>query len=230
MKHNIGLLLTLVVAFYALPAQAEFAMSEMILDFSEKKPRQKDIEILSHSKETQYIATETYIVENANSENEKRTLVKDPTKSGLMITPNKMVLSAGARKTMRFLLLEPPSDKEKIYRVAVKPVIQGVEAPGKGLALKVLVGYEALVIVRPVNAKIELAVERKGNSITITNNGNTNANIQSGRQCDAIGEDCKPINVGRIYAGQTWTTTLPFMDREVKLQVWDGTTMQSLTY
>lgn len=230
MKNKSYCLGSLIFLLLASPARAEFVMSEVIIDFADKAPRQHDIEIISQDKETQYIATETYVVENPTDANEKRTLITDPQKSGLMITPNKMVLPAGARKLMRFLLLNPQTDKDQIYRVTVKPVIQGVEEQKQKMALKVLVGYEALVIVRPTDSKIELVGERKGNSLTITNNGNTNANLQSGQQCNPTGGDCKETNVTRIYAGQTWTTTLPYLDGTVKFQVWNGTEMQDMTF
>ena len=147
-----------------------------------------------------------------------------------MITPGKMVLPPSARKLMRFLLLGPQPEKDKIYRIVVKPVIQGVEGQKQRMALKVLVGYEALVIVRPVGAKIELTGERKGNSLTLVNRGNTNANIQSGEQCDVTGANCKEINVTRIYSGQTWTTSLPYIDGLVKYKVWDGTEMLDVNF
>lgn len=212
------------------PARAEFILSEMILDFAEKKPRQHDIELISKDKAVQYITTETYLVENPTEPNEKRTLMSDPTKSGLMITPNKLALAPEARKLVRFLLLTPPSDKERIYRVAVKPVIQGVDEQKQRVALKVLVGYEMLVIVRPINAHIDVVGERKGNTLTLTNKGNTNAYLHTGEQCDSAGANCKRLKVARIYAGQAWTTTLPYMDGAAKFQVWDGNQYTEMKY
>lgn len=224
-------LLSAVIFVVSSPARAEFAMSEMIIDFPSGAPRQKDIEIVSQGADTQYIATETYVVENPSEPGEKRTLVSDPQQSGLMITPGKMVLPTGARKLMRFLLIgAPPADKDKIYRIVVKPVIQGVEEQKQRMALKLLVGYEALVIVRPTDAKIDLSAERKGNSLTLTNKGNTNANLQSGEQCDATGGDCKEVNVARLYAGQAWTTSLPHGEGAVKFRVWDGVEMKDISF
>lgn len=225
-----GFYLLLPAIFFACPAYAEFAMSEMVIDFADGAPRQHDVEIISQSKETQYIATETYTVENASEPNEKRTMVSDPQKSGLLITPNKMVLPPGARKIMRFLVLHPETDKDQIYRVVVKPVIQGVDENKQRMALKVLVGYEAIVIVRAKSGKVDLVGERKGNALTLTNRGTTNANLQSGQQCDSSGNECKELNVARIYAGQSWTTTLPHLDGAAKFQVWDGANMQDMSF
>ena len=230
MLNIISIFSSVLLLLLASPAHAEFIVSEMIVDFGEKSPRQHDLEVVSHDKETQYIATETYVIENPGSEKEKRTLFTDPQKSGLMITPNKLVLPAGSRKMIRMLLLKPQGETDQVYRVVIKPVIQGVEADKQLMALKVLVGYETVVIVRPKDAKYELVAERKGNSLTLTNKGNTNANLQSGQQCDATGSNCKELNVGRVYAGQSWTTTLPHMDGAAKYQVWDGTNMKDMSF
>ena len=205
------------------PARADFAMSEMIIDFGPTAPRQHDVEIISRGDDVQYIATETIVLDNPGLPNEKRLTVTDPQKSGLMVTPNKLVLPPGARKIMRLLLLKPQGEQDQIYRLVVKPVIQGIDAPKQQFAIKVLVGYEAIIIVRPKNPKIDLVAKRKGNSLTITNNGNTNANIEYGKQCDALESNCKNVNVTRIYAGQSWTTTLPYLNGNVTYQVWNGT-------
>lgn len=212
-------------------AFAEFAMSEMVIDFAEDSARQHDIEIISQDKETQYIATETYVVDKPSAPDEMRTQIANPQESGLVITPKKMVLPPGARKMMRFLLLQGVPEQEKIYRIVVKPVIQGVDSDKQQkMALKILVGYEALVIVRPKDSRVELTATRKGNSITITNAGNTNANLQSGIQCNAVGGDCQELGVARIYAGESWTTNLPHLNGPVKYQVWNGKEMTEMTF
>lgn len=215
---------------YSAPANAEFILSEMIVDVGQDAPRQRDIEVVSQDKEVQYIATETNIVENPGLSSEKHILVTDPQKSGLLVTPNKMVLPAGARKTMRLLLLHPQGEKDEIYRLIVKPVIQGVEETKNRMALKLLVGYEVLVIVRAKDGKIDVVAERKGNSLKLTNNGTTNANLQFGQQCDNTGSNCKEINVTRLYAGQSWSTTLPYLDGQAKYQVFDGKEMKEMTF
>lgn len=212
----------LLLAFASNTAHADFVLSEMIVDFKENTPRARDVEIISKDKETQYIATETYVVENAGLANEKRTLINDPTKSGLMLTPNKLALTPDSRKLVRLLVLSEPAQKDIIYRVAVKPVIQGLGEVKQKVALKVLVGYEMLVIVRPKNAKSDLVAERKGNSLIIINNGNSNAYLQGGEQCDATGGNCKTLGTARIYAGQKWSTTLPHMDGVVNYKLMDA--------
>ncbi len=212
----------MLLAFSSFPARADFVLSEMIVDFKEKDPRARDVEVISKDKEIQYIATETYVVENAGLPGEKRTLVNDPTKSGIMLTPNKLALTPDSRKLMRLLVLSEPAQKDIIYRIAVKPVIQGLGQVKQKVALKVLVGYEMLVIVRPKNSKADLVAERKGNSLILTNIGNTNAYLQSGEQCDATGGNCKLLGAARIYAGQKWTTTLPHMDGVAKYKVMDA--------
>ncbi|MBL0317688.1 MAG: hypothetical protein IPP74_00020 [Alphaproteobacteria bacterium] len=69
-----------------------------------------------------------------------------------------------------------------------------------------LVGYEALVILRPQNPHPDLIAKRVGNTIEFTNKGNTNVLLQSGQQCESAGH-CKELTISRIYAGQSWSVT-----------------------
>ena len=59
MRNSFYLLAGVLCLLLASPAQAQFAMSEMIIDFASDAARQKDVEIISQSKETQYISTDT---------------------------------------------------------------------------------------------------------------------------------------------------------------------------
>ena len=230
MKRILYITAMLATVVYATPASAEFILSEMIVDIAPDAPRQHDIEVISQGKDTQYIAMETIMVENPGLSNEMHTTMTDPQKSGLLITPNKMALAPNARKTVRLLLLHPQGESDEVYRLVVKPVIQGVEETKNRMALKLLVGYEALIVVRPKDGKIDINAERKGTSLKLTNKGNTNASLQFGQQCDNTGSNCKDLNVTRIYAGQTWATTLPYLDGAAKFQIFDGKEMKEYTF
>lgn len=230
MKSRLFALCLLAVAAFDAPAHADFAISETIIDFTDNSPRQRDIEVVSREKDDQFVATQVIVVDHPGAADEKRIEEKNPEKSGLLITPGKMVLPANSRKTIRFLLLKPEAETDRIYRVVIKPVVKGVEGGNSRVALKILVGYEALVIVRPKNPHIDLTADRQGNQLTITNKGNTNAYLQSGEQCNATGGDCKQLNIARIYAGQRWSTTLPHMDGKVTYRIFDGTSTQSQSF
>ena len=210
--------------FSATPAHAEFSITSAIVEFTADKPRPQDIEVVSRSNETQYIVSEVYEIRNPGLPNEERVLVEDPSQAKLLVTPDRLVLGAGARKLLRFVLLDEPGTAERVYRVVVKPVIKGVDSKSQ-VGLKVLVGYEALVLVRPAAIKTSYQAERQGSDIVVTNRGNSDILLQNGTLCPPgttpPSDKCQLPPVLRIYPGQTATMTLP-QDWPVTYSVWDG--------
>lgn len=199
--------------------KAEFIVTSAIVEFSKDTPPQQDIEIISRSRDNDYIVAELIEVINPGASNEIRRPVTDAAQSHLLVTPDRTILGGGSRKTIRFVLLKPLDDQEHIYRVAIKPVVKGVENNSQ-IGLKILLGYEILVILRPQEMKPSYQVVRQGNSLTLTNNGNTNIVLQNGQQCTAANQ-CSMSPTIRSYAGQSVTETLPY-NTAVSYSVWNG--------
>ena len=136
-------------AFIASPsAYASFIISSAILEFTSDSPKQLDIELVSRSEESDYIVAEMTEVLHPGTADEIRHEVTDVNDSALLVTPDKNILTGGGRKILRFVLLKAPDAQEHIYRIALKPMIRDVANSSK-LGLKVLIGYEVLVIIRP---------------------------------------------------------------------------------
>jgi len=207
------------MVFCAVPAKAEFIITSAILEFTKDGPRQQNIELVSRSKDNDYIVTEVNEIIDPNTPQEKKVPVTDAVSGRLLVTPDKTILSGGNRRTMRFVLLSEPDQQEHIYRVAIKPVVKGVDNDSK-VGLKVLLGYEVLVIIRPVQMQPSYSARREGKKFIATNNGNTNILFENGQQCSTA-ENCKLPPVLRVYPGQTDQVDLPF-DMPLIYSVWDG--------
>jgi hypothetical protein len=77
-------------------------------------------------------------------------------------------------------------------------------------AIKLLVGYDALVIVRPEVPQARVVGRREGTALILTNEGNTNAELFGGEQCAVPGSPgCATLPARRLYAGASWTVPLP---------------------
>lgn len=197
-----GLALALVAS---LPVSAQIALNRIILDFSGEQSRQ-DIEVVNNGEETAFVVVEPARIDQPGSPEEQRVTARDPNELGLLVTPNRLVLEPGERKLVRIAVIEPAAIVDRIYRVTVKPVLGEVRATET--SLKLLVGYDVLVIVRPGGAAPDLNFERQGRRIIVTNNGNTNALLSEGRQCDASGGNCTDLPSKRLYAGARWQLEL----------------------
>ena len=204
----------------ALPSSAEFMISSAIIEFNAGGPHQQDIDLISRGTANDYIVSEIQEIKNPGLNDESRYMVDDPTSSMLLVTPDRTILGAGSRKTLRFVLLKEPDIAEHIFRVAIKPVIKGIQNDGK-VGLKVLIGYEVLVIVRPTLARPSYKAARSGRRLQISNTGNTNILFQNAQQCPPEPARCKAAPVARVYPGEATTVTLP-LDAPATYSVWDG--------
>ncbi len=200
-------------------ARAEFIINNAIIEFLPGAEAQQDIELASKSDKNDYIDTEINEIINPGSDQETRRKLKNAANESILVTPNKTVLTAGSRKILRFILLQPHGDHERIYRVAVKPVVNELEHIEK-VGLKILIGYEILVIVRPNEIKSAYNAKRNGKIISIHNTGNSSVLFQASQQCIKK-NDCKMPPSIRAYAGQHTQVELPF-DAPAIYNVWDG--------
>jgi hypothetical protein len=188
------------------PARANRSLSKVIVDFAPAAPSRDDIEITNRGDEVLYVSVEPFEVIEPGQPGEHRVGNPDPRVLGLLVSPNQLVLGPGERKIVRFSLLERPVEMDRVYRVAIQPVVG--ELTAQRSALKIVVGYDVLVIARPLDGRPVLSVFREGADLEIRNLGNTNALLFDGRQCDEQ-ESCVDLPSKRIYPGGAWQVQLP---------------------
>lgn len=186
-------------------ARAELVLSQLIVELKANGKTRDDIEVWNDSPERAYVAVEPAEIVNPGQSSEKRTQEPDPEKRGLLVSPTRLILEPGQRKLVRLAILSGPADQERVYRVAVKPVAGELTSDQSGL--KILVGYDVLVLVRPANPEPRLVAQRSGNMLTFQNQGNASLELVDGRQCSAEGK-CISLPGKRLYAGAEWREQL----------------------
>ncbi|NND59960.1 MAG: hypothetical protein HKN49_06790 [Gammaproteobacteria bacterium] len=177
-------------------------MSNVILHFEPGETVRQDVEIENTSEQPLYIDVKPHVVSKPGTVDEVRTFIEDPMEAGLLVTPSKLVVPPHGRKLLRFVDLKPGHPDERIYRVAVTPVVGDIEAQTSGL--KILVGYEVLVLAQPQQPLVKLTGERDGKALFLRNEGNTNVLLREGRQCPAADSDpadCHYLATRRLYPG-----------------------------
>ncbi|HSQ95861.1 MAG TPA: hypothetical protein VLM18_07215 [Croceibacterium sp.] len=209
-------------------AHAEMVLSQVIVDLLPGKPPRDDIEVFNDGPERMYVSAEPFEILKAGTPDEQRVpSPADPEQSGILVTPQKLVLAPGERRTVRIAAIGARPAIDRVYRVAIRPVAGPISADQS--ALKVFVGYDALVLFRPAQFTGDLAGERKGRSLTLTNAGNTAQELFDGKQCDAVGKDCRPLPAKRLYPGVAWQQSLPF-DTPVTYKAAIGTIIRERTF
>ena len=96
-------------------------------------------------------------------------------------------------------------------------------------ALKVLVGYDMLVIVRPAVMTGDVSARREGTTLILTNTGSTSVEIYDGQQCNATGGDCRALPAKRLYAGASWSQPID-PGRPVAYKIKTGLTVKTVTF
>jgi P pilus assembly chaperone PapD len=193
---------------FATPASAGLVLSQAVVDIGPAAAAAQDIEVWNDATEVAYVVAQPSEVVAPGQAGEKRVAVDDPGTGGLLVTPQRMILQPGERKLLRVAAVGPRQAADRIWRVTVKPVAGPVTA--QVTALKLLVGYDVLVVYRPAVPKPQLVGERSGNQLTIRNAGNTNVELYDGKQCPTPGATaCKTLPPRRLYAGASWQQTLP---------------------
>jgi Mat/Ecp fimbriae periplasmic chaperone len=206
---TLGVSTALGVASYA---HAAMILSQVVIDLWPGRAARGDIEVWNDGDERLYVSAEPFEIRIPGGPGVERVPVGTPEESGILISPRNMVLEPGERRTIRIAAIGERAASDRVYRVAIKPTAG--PAPGDASALKVVVGYDALVIVRPERVTDDIQGHRTGRTLLLFNGGNTAQELLDGRQCDNSGGNCQALPAKRLYPGASWEQPLPF-DTEV---------------
>jgi P pilus assembly chaperone PapD len=201
---------------------ADMVLNKSIIYFEPSEPNKQDIEIENVGTDPLYIKVEPKIVKQPGTDQQSREAYNDPIKAGLLVSPNKLVIPPGGRKLVRFVNLRPNPTEEHVYRVGISPVVGDLVDGQSGV--KVVIGYEVLVLVHAVNAEPELVHVRSGKTLEIENKGNRNILLREGIQClnqQQNENNCDHIAGKRLYPGNKWNVELPH-DMAVKFSLNTG--------
>ena len=202
------LLATLPTALFA-----QITVNRSVVEFSPSKKVQ-DIEVFNGGEDKVYLDMSAAEIINPELDDAQRVALDDPRTAPLLITPRQLLVPPGERRRMRVILREAAIDKDRIFRLSVKPYTGSVsiESTGddkKASAIKVLVGYDLLLISRPEAMQTDVSIERLPDRINFHNNGNTNVLLRRIEQCDKDGEQCVELQPNRLYAGEHYSVELP---------------------
>jgi P pilus assembly chaperone PapD len=198
------LLATLPAPFAA--ARADIVLSQLIIDLQPGKDSRQDVEVWNNSPDRTYVAVDAGEVTNPGTPVEARRQDPDPEKLGLLVSPSRMILEPGERKLIRIAEIAAPPQRERDYRITVKPVVGPISSSKSGL--KILVGYDVLVLVRPARPQANITFTRAADKATFKNDGNVSVELIEGRQCDVNGKNCSELPGKRLYPGADWSEDL----------------------
>ena len=181
-------------------AHAELLVSQLVVELAPGEHRRSDVEIMNSGPERIFVSVDPREIIDPGTPAESGRTDPDPERLGLLVSPARMILDPGQRKLLRIASIAT-SDRERVFRVTVKPVVGQLESEASGL--KVLVGYDMLVIVRPDVPKPHVSAARADGRLILTNDGNVSVELDDGKGCDSAMKHCRGLPGGRLYAGAT---------------------------
>jgi P pilus assembly chaperone PapD len=216
------------------PAHAQLAIDRLWVDFEPGAPNRADVVIRNESKDRYYITVNPVEITNPGADDESRTQIADPEKLGLLVSPNRLIVEPGGLRSIRVVSLNEGLKADRVYRIKVTPQVGAIDAApvdgtNRGVSLKLLTAYDLLVTARPAKPSAGITGVRSGDTLTLHNNGNSNALLFEGRACPqgakpkpadakpadgkdegaAAGAVCKDLGARRMYAGNSWAVALP---------------------
>jgi P pilus assembly chaperone PapD len=210
-------------------ALAQITVNKSVLEFTEDNLIQ-DVDITNTGDYKIFLNLSAANIKNPHSANPERIELTDPRTSPVIVSPKQVLIPPGQRKRVRVILRKTPKNVDDIYRLAIKPFTGDVQiesdrpAEAKSSAVKILLGYDILLVARPKNAVGKLAVKRTSKALWFKNTGNTNVLLRRMQQCNAAGEDCEALQPNRVYAGEVYKVDLPKKGSAKKypVQVWQA--------
>lgn len=215
MKYAFVSIALVVCGISALPlvATAQISVNRSVIEFS-RTEKVQDIEVFNGGDHKVYLDMNAAEIINPESEDAQRVELTDPRNAPLLVTPRQLLVPAGERRRLRIILRESAVDKDRVFRLSVKPYSGAVSIDDesndkKASAIKVLVGYDLLLLSRPEKLNTTLSVERDDTSIQFRNTGNTNVLLRKIEQCNQQGKQCVELQPNRLYAGEFFRLELP---------------------
>ena len=195
-------------ALIALPlaaATADISLSQLVVDLQPGKHDRQDVEIANSGADPAYVEIDPREILAPGTPSESARQDPDPEKLGLLVSPTRLILDPGQRRLIRIATLPATAPRERVYRVTVKPVVGKLSSAQSGI--KLLLGWDMLVLVRPTVPNVAVSATRSGNALTFHNDGNVSVELTKGRQCEGAGR-CTDLGDKRLYAGASWTEQL----------------------
>lgn len=216
--YSVSLLMLVSVSFSSQAMYIDRAIIDLLPDES---PRQ-DVKVINDTDDNLYVRIDVFDVTDPGTDDERRTLVKNPDDIQLLVTPAKMVVPPKASKLLRIINLDADLKEEKIYRINVTPILPPLAETEEETKVRLVVAYQVLVLVAPKNPQYVLEAERKGKTLSMVNSGNSYVVLTEGKQCplpNSEEKDCFKIPSKRLYPGNHYNVDLPYdVSAEISLQ------------
>jgi P pilus assembly chaperone PapD len=166
--------------------QAQLGVNKVIVTFKGTDRPVKNVTVSNSAKHPLYVTVKAERVVDLSVE----PMVYEPA-DDLLISPKTFSVGPLGQRTVRILMKQLPSDKERAYRMLLIPQATEfgdseattMKRNGRSVALHVLTGSGMVVYAEPTKLVKELALSRDTTTLTLTNRGNVQVQFSAGVTC-----------------------------------------------
>ncbi|MDO6460707.1 fimbria/pilus periplasmic chaperone [Granulosicoccaceae sp. 1_MG-2023] len=200
-------LVALLLLLQSTAALAQITVNRTILDF-EHDNQVQDFEVLNTGAFSVYLNLQVSEIRRPHQDRRQRVLLADPRRAEVLVSPSQITLPPGKSKRVRVIVRKQAKTRDRIYRLSVIPDTGPVRLTRQDPAavaggVKLLVGYDLLVISRPPEPQAKLDVKRAEDRLHLSNRGNSNVLMKQITQCSQRSRDCVELTPPkRLYAGE----------------------------
>jgi hypothetical protein len=237
-KTKFSLALLSLIAFNSSAIDNQITINQSIINYNNNGNLSKKFDVKSGFPHRSYVTTELYEIVNPGKVNQRKILykavdkntvygekilnemskkgieIKHPFDSDMHQNPSKIILEKKGdfldTKSMSIINLNKNLEKERVYRLKVFPIVKGFTKKNKTNGVKIMMQYEVLLLVQPVNPILKYNYTLENKSLYIENTGNSNFIIEKMTQCDKKKENCYEITPKRIYADANYNFKLKY--------------------
>jgi P pilus assembly chaperone PapD len=200
--------LALIFLLTAQSAKAQIFADKSIFYWASSAPPVKNLALRNSAEQPLMVEVKIVEVINPGTPEEKLEPSED-----VLASPKRFSVPAKGERTVRLLRKGEHGKTERVFRISFIPQARDDETegaqksipiPGTSGVLKVLTGVGILVFSQPAVEEPHLTIERKENSVILTNEGNVNIAILKLRRCTKADEGCEDIVPKRLYPGNTF--------------------------
>jgi P pilus assembly chaperone PapD len=193
-------------------------VNKAIVIFDDQAGSKQDVVVVNDDTEYKlYVKVEAFRVQSPGTVEEELVLMDKNSIPEFIATPAKMIVQPGGKSLVRLLDLNQTKDVERIYRINILPISRPIEmedAEGEESVrsmLEILIAYQVLAIILPINPVATPLVQREAKLVTISNSGNANFLLNRGKQCNPlVSDECVELPNKRVYPGNVWKFELPY--------------------
>ena len=209
------------LALLGAPAHAQITVDRSVIEFSRTAPVQ-DLEIFNGGRDKIYLDMAVAEIVDPASDEPTRVEFDDPRQAPVLVSPRQLLVPPGTRKRVRVIMRAGADETDRVFRLKVSPYtgkasLVDPSAGDKASAIKVLIGYDLLLISRPADLRPDIEVTRDETTIEFRNAGNTNVLLRRIVQCEPgvepaagpLDDACAELQPNRLYAGETYRAALP---------------------